>query len=215
MLQTQGLKFAYNSNLSFSFPDMECKEGSHWLILGQSGCGKTTLLHILGGMRKPTSGLISINGMEINKMDEATLDNFRGGHIGVIFQQPHLINAITVEENLLAAQYLAQKKQDKKRVRELLEKLNLSAKLKVRPKRLSQGEQQRVSIARALINNPVLVLADEPTSSLDDDNCKEVVDLLLEQSKEHNATLIIVTHDNRLKSLFENQIELTPSKQEY
>ena len=109
----------------------------------------------------------------------------------------------------MAAQYLSGEKQNSDKVKTILERLNLEAKLKAKPSKLSQGEQQRVAIARALVNSPQLILADEPTSSLDDINCAEVVNLLLEQSKESGATLIIVTHDGRLKSMFENKIELT------
>jgi ABC-type lipoprotein export system ATPase subunit len=209
MIQTKDLEFRYAPEQDFHFPNMKCEQGSHWLILGQSGCGKTTLLHLLAGLRKPQSGQIVVQNEDITTMREEKLDHFRGQNIGVVFQQSHLIKALTVEENLLTAQYLAGEKQDKSKVVAILEKLNLGDKLKSKPQNLSIGEQQRVSIARALINDPVLILADEPTSSLDDVNCKEVVELLLEQSKNFNATLLIVTHDSRLKELFENQILLT------
>ncbi len=209
MLQTKDLKFAYNDENSFSFPDMNCEKGSHWLILGQSGCGKTTLLHLIGGLLKSQSGSINVNGTDMSALSESKLDAFRGKHIGIIFQQSHLIKSLNVEENLEAAQYLSGEKQNSEKVKTILERLNLGAKLKAKPSKLSQGEQQRVAIARALVNSPQLILADEPTSSLDDINCTEVVNLLLEQSKESGATLIIVTHDGRLKSMFENKIELT------
>ncbi|MCP4440218.1 MAG: ATP-binding cassette domain-containing protein [Aureispira sp.] len=209
MLATKNLTFEYNRQQQFKFPDIQCKEGDHWLIIGQSGCGKTTLLHLLGGLLKPTGGEILINDTNINSLSESGLDKFRGGNIGIVFQQSHLIKALSVEENLLTTQYLAGVPQDKALIKNILTKLNLGDKLKSKPHNLSLGEQQRVSIARALVNNPVLILADEPTSSLDDDNCKEVVDLLLEQSKEYNAALLIVTHDGRLKELFENQIHLS------
>ena len=209
MLQTKDLKFAYNDENSFSFPDMNCEKGSHWLILGQSGCGKTTLLHLIGGLLKSQSGSINVNGTDMSELSESKLDAFRGKNIGIIFQQSHLIKSLNVEENLEAAQYLSGEKQNSDKVKTILERLNLGAKLKAKPSKLSQGEQQRVAIARALVNSPQLILADEPTSSLDDINCTEVVNLLLEQSKESGATLIIVTHDGRLKSMFENKIELT------
>ena len=209
MLQTKDLKFAYNDENSFSFPDMNCEKGSHWLILGQSGCGKTTLLHLIGGLLKSQSGSINVNGTDMSALSESKLDAFRGKNIGIIFQQSHLIKSLNVEENLEAAQYLSGEKQNTDKVKTILERLNLGAKLKAKPSKLSQGEQQRVAIARALVNSPQLILADEPTSSLDDINCTEVVNLLLEQSKESGATLIIVTHDGRLKSMFENKIELT------
>jgi ABC-type lipoprotein export system ATPase subunit len=209
MLRTNDLKFSYNEENIFSFPDMQCEKGSHWLILGQSGCGKTTLLHLIGGLIKPQSGTLSLNGTEISALSESKLDAFRGKNIGIIFQQSHLIKSLTVAENLMTAQYLSGEKQNSEKVKTILERLNLGSKLRSKPSRLSQGEQQRVAIARALVNSPQLILADEPTSNLDDVNCTEVVNLLLEQSKESGSTLIIVTHDGRLKSMFENKIELT------
>jgi putative ABC transport system ATP-binding protein len=212
MIQTKNLKFQYATEQQFKFPDMHCEQGSHWLVLGESGCGKTTLLHLLGGLRKPSSGEIVVQNEDISKISGETLDHFRGKNIGIIFQQSHLIKALTVEDNLLTAQYLAGSTQDKEKIRNILAKLNLEDKLNAKPKNLSLGEQQRVAIARALINDPVLILADEPTSSLDDKNCREVVKLLLEQSKNFDATLLIVTHDGRLKELFENQILLEAAK---
>ncbi len=208
MIQTKQLTFQYSPNQRFEFPAMHCEQGSHWLILGQSGCGKTTLLHLLGGLMAPQAGSIVVNNQELTKLTGNELDQFRGQHIGIIFQQAHLIKALTVEDNLLTAQYLAGKRQDRAKIKSLLQRLNLEDKLHAKPQNLSLGEQQRVAIARALINDPVLILADEPTSSLDDHNCHEVVQLLLEQSKASNATLLIVTHDNRLKVLFEQQILL-------
>lgn len=212
MIKTTNLQFQYTTAQQFHFPDIFCEQGSHWLVLGQSGCGKTTLLHLLGGLRSPSSGAIIVQNQDISKLKGEALDRFRGQHIGVIFQQSHLIKALTVEENLLTAQYLAGGKQDKEKIKNILTKLNLGDKLGAKPQNLSLGEQQRVAIARALINDPVLILADEPTSSLDDKNCREVVELLLEQSRNFDATLLIVTHDGRLKESFENQILLESAK---
>lgn len=214
MIQTKQLTFQYSEQQRFEFPDLNCEQGSHWLILGQSGCGKTTLLHLLGGLMSPLSGSIIIQNQDLAQLQGKNLDQFRGQHIGIIFQQSHLIKALTVEDNLLTAQYLAGSQQDRAKVKSLLERLNLGDKLKAKPQNLSLGEQQRVAIARALVNDPVLILADEPTSSLDDYNCQEVVKLLLEQSKAYKATLLIVTHDVRLKELFEQQILLEQVKVE-
>lgn len=208
MLQTQNLRFSYTRQSTLSFPNLNCLKGEHWLLLGQSGSGKTTLLHLLGGLLRPTSGNIIIDNQYLNELPDSKLDYFRGQHIGIIFQTPHFVQALNVEENLLLAQHLAGKKTDKKRATELLEQLNLGHKGKSKANNLSQGEQQRVVIARALINNPSIILADEPTSALDDINCHQVMDLLENQAKEQNATLLIVTHDQRLKERFSKQITL-------
>jgi putative ABC transport system ATP-binding protein len=191
-----------------TFPDINCQSGEHWLLLGQSGSGKTTLLHLLGGLLRPKNGVVKIGNTEIQNLKAAALDKFRGKNIGIIFQKPHFVTALTVEENMQIAQYLANQTQDKNRIKSLLASLNLEHKLNAKTSELSEGEKQRVSIARALINRPEVILADEPTSALDDKNCEEVLKLLETQAKEQNATLLIVTHDNRLKDHFKNQINL-------
>ena len=208
MLQTQGLKFSYDGKNLLDFPDINCQRGEQWLLLGQSGSGKTTLLHLLGGLRTPKSGKIIVGDQDMSSLSSSSLDKFRGKHIGIIFQTSHFVRALTVEENLLLAQKLAGEKLDRKKIISLLEKLNVGHKLKSKINNLSQGEQQRVAIARALVNSPDVILADEPTSALDDKNCREVIELLETQAKEANATLLIVTHDARLKDLIHNQIKL-------
>lgn len=209
MLVTNNLSYTYKgSNEVLKFPDVVCKNGEHWLLLGQSGSGKTTLLHLLGGLLKPKNGFVKVGETEIQQLKTAALDRFRGQNIGIIFQKPHFVSALSVEENLRIAQFLVNEKGDKSRIKELLESVNLGHKLKSKTGDLSEGEKQRVSIARALVNRPVVILADEPTSALDDKNCGEVVKLLEKQAKEQNATLLIVTHDNRLKEYFKNQITL-------
>ncbi len=208
MLKTYNLNYAYDAANSFSFPDIQCGEGEKWLVLGQSGCGKTTLLHLLGGLLKPKQGDVIVGKTTINKLSNAELDKFRGKHIGIIFQRPHFIRALTVGENLQLAQKLAGIPQNKTRIETLLNRLNIRNKINSKPHNLSQGEQQRVSIARALVNGPDLILADEPTSALDDKNTHEVIKLLENQAEEENATLVIVTHDSRLKEYFKKQILL-------
>ncbi len=194
------------------FPNIDCKAGEHWLLIGQSGTGKTTLLHLLGGLRRTQKGGIEVAGQDLGKLNSDRLDRFRGENIGIVFQQSHFIGSLTVEENLLLALYLAGKKQDKTKVKSLLSRLNLADKLQSKPRQLSQGEQQRVAIARALVTQPKVILADEPTSALDDDNCQEVIQLLETEAKAQNASLLIVTHDQRLKDYFNNTIELTKGK---
>jgi putative ABC transport system ATP-binding protein len=208
MLKTNQLSYSYDKNTTIRFPDINCQKDEHWLLLGQSGTGKTTLLHLLGGLRKTQNGSVTVTGQDLANLSSSKLDAFRGKNIGIVFQQSHFVASLTVEENLLLAQYLAGVAQDKKRIKTLLSKLNLGHKLNSKPKELSQGEQQRVAIARALINSPKVILADEPTSALDDENCKEVVELLEAQAREQQAALLIVTHDQRLKDYFKNQIIL-------
>jgi ABC-type lipoprotein export system ATPase subunit len=208
MLQTTDLQYAYAGGRTLHFPDIRLESGEHWLLLGQSGSGKTTCLHLLGGLLSPVAGSIRVGDTAIETLDRRALDYFRGRHIGIVFQKAHFIQALSVEENLLLAQELAGEKQDKARVSNLLQRLGIGHKLKAKTDRLSAGEQQRVAIARALVNRPMLILADEPTSALDDASAGEVANLLEEQAAEVQATLLIVTHDNRLKSRFPHQIAL-------
>ena len=206
MLKTSNLEYYYKKGNVLRFPDIQCQKGEHWLLLGQSGSGKTTLLHLLGGLMSPSKGAIYINEQPIHNLSTSSLDQFRGKNIGIVFQKPHFIKSLTVKENLALAQSLAGEKVNKNRISEILERLNLGHKLNAYPDALSQGEAQRVAIARALINSPAIILADEPTSALDDDNCWEVIKLLEQQAQAVNATLLIVTHDGRLKEKFDKKI---------
>ena len=208
MISTSGLKYSYNRHTSFDFPDIHIDEKETLLVLGKSGVGKTTLLHLLGGLMKPKSGDISIDGESIKAKSEAQLDKFRGKNIGIVFQQNHFIESLSVIENVMIAQSLVGEKVDKSRALSLLERLGLKGKENKKTNEISHGEKQRVAIARAIINKPKLILADEPSSALDDDNCKEVVKLLQEQATLENSSLIIVTHDGRLKDIVNNQITL-------
>ena len=208
MLETKKLEFSYDGKQVLHFPDIHCPKGEHWLLLGQSGSGKTTLLHLLGGLLSPSKGEVKVSGKSLQSLSTGTLDRFRGKHIGIIFQTSHFVQALTVEENLMLAQRLAGLSISKSRIQSLLERLNIGHKLKSKPKKLSQGEQQRVAIARALVNQPAVILADEPTSALDDSNCDEVIQLLEEQANAANSTLLVVTHDGRLKERFKNKILL-------
>ncbi len=178
------------------------------LILGESGRGKTTFLHLLAGMLRPSGGRIVIDNTSIDSLGGAELDKFRGIHIGIVFQTAHFVESLSVLDNLILPQFLAGRRQDKERALQLLDRLNLGSKAHVKPLRLSVGEQQRVAIARAVINKPSIILADEPTSALDDHNANQVIDLLEGQASETGASLIIVTHDKRLKDRFSKQVTL-------
>lgn len=205
---SKDLLFQYNHENSFKFPDMELQKGQHQLILGQSGKGKTTFLHLLAGILKPSSGSILIENTDIAKLGNRAIDRFRGKNIGLIFQRSYFVKALTVKDNLLLAQKLAGRKEDVSQIKTILDQLNILNKIDELPVNLSIGEQQRVSIARAIINEPELILADEPTSALDDVNAEKVASLLEETAASCQATLIVVTHDQRLKNRFENVLEL-------
>ena len=206
MLQTNQLQFSYTGAQTLTFPDFTCQKGEQWLLLGQSGSGKTTLLHLLGGLLSPTKGDVKVGDTALKTLSTTALDKFRGKHIGIIFQKAHFVRSLTVQENLVLAQQLAGVTIDKTRIADLLNRLNVGHKLHAKTNELSQGEQQRVAIARAIVNQPAVILADEPTSALDDENCEEVIQLLEEQAAAVGATLLVVTHDGRLKERFEKQI---------
>jgi putative ABC transport system ATP-binding protein len=189
-------------------PDLYCEAGSTILITGDSGKGKTTYLHILAGILKPNKGEIIIGKKDIVSLSDAKRDKFRGKNIGLVLQKSHFVAAFTVLENLEMASWLATGKKNTARAKELLEKLDIASQANKLPNQLSIGQQQRVSIARALMNDPKVLLADEPTSSLDDKNAEKVIQLLTDLSKEYKAALVIVTHDARIKERFTNKITM-------
>jgi len=208
MISTKNITFSYNKDQNFIMPDLFCQAGSTILVTGNSGKGKTTYLHILAGMLQPNSGEILIDNIDFTNLKGSKADKFRGKNIGVVFQKSHFIASLSVLENLEMASWLATGKKHTKRAKELLNKLDILEQALKRPSQLSVGQLQRVSIARALINEPKVLLADEPTSSLDDKNADNVIELLESLSKEYKAALIIVTHDSRIKAKFTNQITM-------
>ena len=208
MILSKNIRFSYATSTELEFPDVHIQKNQHTLLLGDSGTGKTTLLHLLSGLSKPTSGIITIDGQDIYALSESKLDAFRAAHIGFIFQEAHLLKNLTVSENIQLAQSLAKKKVDTNQVNEVLNKLQLIDKANNYPNQLSRGQQQRAAIARAVINNPQILIADEPTASLDDTNTKHVLDLLLDTASNYSATLLIATHDKRIKDSFNNTYQL-------
>ncbi|MCB9310796.1 MAG: ATP-binding cassette domain-containing protein [Lewinellaceae bacterium] len=206
MIRTQNLEFRYQGSDSIHFPDLQCVENDKLLVLGHSGVGKSTLLHLLGGLIKPIRGKIEIGNTDISTLGTSRLDAFRGKNIGIIFQQNHFIQSLNVLENVLIAQSMIGTTPDVQRAKSLLDSLNLSGKYKSKMHELSQGERQRVAIARAAINSPKVILADEPTSALDDEHCNKVFDLMDALTASLKCAFVIVTHDNRLKDKIDNQV---------
>lgn len=208
ILKTQNLTKKFSTGKSLQFPDVSLESGSSLLIHGPSGCGKTTLLHLLTSLISPSSGEIIIDSKKINQLSLSQRDEFRGKNIGICLQRPVFVRSLTVLENLLLTQKLAGVKLDQNQCVSLLEKLNLSHAKHQLSNTLSQGEQQRLGFLRAFINQAKIIFADEPSSSLDDINADLVIQMLLEYSKEFNASLVVVSHDARIKKFFTNQISL-------
>jgi putative ABC transport system ATP-binding protein len=202
------VRHAYDGAEVLKVASWQVEQGSQWLVLGPSGSGKTTLLHILAGILKPTAGSISIAGEGLTALEPAELDRFRGRNIGIVLQRLHLVPSLTVMNNLLLAQYLAGLAQDRARVREVLTSLGVSDKADAYPHELSFGQAQRVAVARAVVNRPKLLLADEPTSNLDDVRCAQAYGLLESQARACGATLVVATHDQRIKARMSNHYEL-------
>jgi putative ABC transport system ATP-binding protein len=208
VLALDGVSRAYGARTVVAIPSWAVDAGQHSLILGPSGSGKSTLLHLMAGLLRPSRGRVLVAGQDLATLTPAELDAFRGRMIGIVLQRLHLIPALTVRDNLRLARTLAGLPPDALRIDALIADLGLGVMAGVRPGRLSQGEAQRVAIARAVVNHPALILADEPTSALDDANCETVLALLRDQAEASGATLVIATHDARLKAHFGHRLEL-------
>lgn len=174
------------------------KKGEFVAIIGPSGSGKSTILHLLGGVDRPTSGKVFVDNTDIYGLNETQLAIFRRRQIGLIYQFYNLIPVLTVEENITLPLLLDGHKVDKKQFADTVKTLKLEQRLNHLPNQLSGGQQQRVSIGRALISNPAIMLADEPTGNLDSKNSNEIIDLLKMFNKTYNQTLIVITHDERI-----------------
>lgn len=209
LFESKNLEYSHPGQKTLIFPDISLASGESLLVLGKSGSGKTTLLNLLAGLLKPEAGEVILATKDFARMKGQEMDLFRGKEIGIVFQKPHLLVALNVKENLQMAHFFSKKKgQD---IGQLLAELGLSEKAKSSVLTLSEGEAQRVSIARALANSPKLILADEPTSSLDDENTEKVISLLKTQAAKIGAALIIVTHDQRVKAHITNFVEVQAS----
>ncbi|UAC48928.1 ABC transporter ATP-binding protein [Bacillus aquiflavi] len=202
LLKIRGLTKKYGTGESAIYAlknvDLLVERGEFIAIVGASGSEKSTLLHLIGGLDKPTEGSVYIDNENISKLDQNKASIFRRRKIGVIFQSYNLLPILNVQENIELPALLDSKKIDKSYYRELIQLLGLSDRIDHLPSELSGGQQQRVTIARALINKPALILADEPTGNLDSKNSKEVIDLLKISAKRYHQTLLMITHDTKI-----------------
>jgi lipoprotein-releasing system ATP-binding protein len=186
------------------------QQGEIVTIVGASGAGKTTFLQIAGTLMKPTSGTVIINQTEVSRLRDKELARFRNKHIGFVFQFHHLLPEFTALENVCIPAFIAglSKSDSVKKAKEIIGFLGLSHRMEHKPAELSGGEQQRVAVARALINNPDVVLADEPSGNLDSHNKKELHELFFTLRKQYNQTFVIVTHDNELAGMSDRTITM-------
>jgi putative ABC transport system ATP-binding protein len=208
MISVRGLAHRYGDSVVLRLAEWNVAPGERWLVIGPSGSGKSTLLHILAGLQRPSEGRVSVFHKDVFSLKEAEIDRWRGATVGIVLQALHLVAHLSVRANLRLAQYLARLPQDDKAIDNALHALGVADKAGRRPRELSQGEQQRVAIARAVVNGPRLLLADEPTANLDDEAAARAIDLLFAQAERYGATLLVATHDARVKSKFMNRLEL-------
>ncbi len=208
MLKTNNLSFSFDQKRVFHFPDLSLKKGEQLLISGKSGSGKTTLLHLLALLQKPQFGEIYFNNEIVSQLQGKNLIHFRATHFGVVFQKNYFLKSLNVMDNLKMSLYYKNQHLSGAEIRKTAEQLDVENLLQKNTYQLSGGEQQRISILRALLHKPAIILADEPTASLDDENAQKVAQLLQFQSNEYGASLVIVSHDFRLKSIFDQQINL-------
>ena len=212
LVQLAAVSCRYDSSAAASppikLPDLRIAIGQHTLLLGPSGSGKTTLINCIAGLQRVSAGCVDVEGTDLATLSTRQRDQLRGARIGMVMQRLHLISAMTVRANLQLAQRLAGHAVNGMRIESLARELGIFDKLDKFPRQLSQGEAQRAAIARALVNQPPLLLADEPTSALDDASCNAAISMLLQHARLHNATLIVATHDARIKPHFSNVVHL-------
>lgn len=214
MIQVTNVSKSFGTLQVLKNIDIKINQGEIVSIVGPSGAGKTTLLQIVGTLDKPDSGSISFNGQEVSKMKEKHLADFRNKNIGFVFQFHQLLPEFTALENVLIPALIGKAKESKARqhAKELLDMMGLSERINHKPNELSGGEKQRVAVARALINNPAVILADEPSGSLDSENKAELHNLFFDLQKAINQTFVIVTHDEHLASITDRTIYMQDGK---
>ena len=208
MFDLVGILHRYGAVTALEVPEWRAGAGEAWLLSGQSGSGKSTLLHILAGLTTPTVGSVIVNGTDLTSLSEGARDRWRGRTVGLVPQRLHLVGALAVRDNLRLAQTLAGIEVDEARISSLLEAVGVIDLAHRFPFQLSQGQAQRVAIARAVVNRPALVLADEPTANLDDVHAAQALELLRAQAIEAGATLVVASHDGRVRPLLPNAFVL-------
>jgi lipoprotein-releasing system ATP-binding protein len=210
MLKATGIKKAYGNLPILKGVDFEVAEGEIVSIVGASGAGKSTLLHILGSLDKPDEGEVELKGTKLNKLSGEILSIFRNQNIGFIFQFHHLLPEFTALENICIPAFIAKKskKEAEKRAYELLDLLGLKERAEHKPNELSGGEQQRIAVARALINNPAIILADEPSGNLDSANANALHQLFVDLRNNFKQTFVIVTHNEDLATISDRVVTM-------
>ena len=206
LVQIENLRKEFGTVRALDGVSFTVEEGEWIAIMGPSGSGKTTLINILGGLDSPTAGVAVVDGTDVARLDETGLTRFRAEKIGFIFQQFHLVSYLTALENVMLAQYF-HSTTDEAEARSALARVGLADRIEHLPSQLSGGEQQRVAVARALINHPKLILADEPTGNLDEANEETVIRLFRELHAEGH-TILMVTHDPAISRLANRKIDL-------
>jgi putative ABC transport system ATP-binding protein len=207
-LEIRALRHDYAGRTVLSVPEWDVAAGGESLVIGPSGSGKSTLLSIIAGLATPTAGSVKVAGQEITGLPPAARDALRARSVGLVLQTLHLIGVLSVLENLRLARRLAGLALDDERIEALLQSLGIAPLKHAKARELSVGEAQRVAIARAVVNRPALILADEPTSALDDANCEKALALLRSQAAACGATLVVATHDQRIRARFTHRLEL-------
>lgn len=209
MIQTRGLAYRYpgaDAGDVLHFPDVDVAQGSVLLLSGPSGCGKSTWLALVAGLVMPTAGTLEVAGQRLDALPSVAADAWRARAIGFLPQKLHLSAALTVQQNLAMAQWAAGQPEDASAIATTLAALGVAELARRLPAQLSGGQAQRVALARAVLQQPRVLLADEPTASLDDEAAADAIGLLLATARSRNATLVIATHDARVAGLIPPQI---------
>ena len=208
VIEVQALGHGFGDRKVLELSSWRVEAGGRCLVVGPSGSGKSTLLHLVAGLASPREGVVRIDGQDLASLSPSARDRFRGRTIGLLLQSFHLLDTLSVLDNARLARRLAGLPEDRERCREVLEALDVAGFSRARPSTLSHGQAQRVALARAVVNRPKLILADEPTSSLDDESCERVAALIETEAERHGATLVVATHDSRLGARFERHLSL-------